>query len=44
MTPDAAPKRAALTTPQGVRAVIENPDPVARNLQITQSCFRQRAA
>lgn len=26
-----------LTTPEGVRAVIENPDPVARNLQITQS-------
>ena len=26
-----------LTTPEGVRAAIDNPDPVARNLQITQS-------
>ncbi len=35
MPPDAV--GAGLTTPEGVRAVIDNPDPVTRNLQITQS-------
>ncbi len=37
MAADATPARTGLTTPDAVRAVIENPDPLVRNLQITLS-------